>query len=153
MAGFHAVTGDAYSPKREENPRWLAQLPICPECGSSRAWRDGFRNNGIDMIQRWLCRDCGFRFSNPGLSHKKENQHTNTYRVCVSDSEAKNLVEVETTTRQETGQREATNDDKSSLFNFAWWQKKEGYAESTITSRVKLLKILTKRNANLLDPE
>ena len=42
---------------------------------------------------------------------------------------------------------------KSLLFQYAWWLKKQGYAESTIVSRVKLLRILAKRGANLLDPE
>ncbi|MEM2905618.1 MAG: site-specific integrase, partial [Candidatus Bathyarchaeia archaeon] len=36
---------------------------------------------------------------------------------------------------------------------FAWWLKKQGYADSTVTSRAKLLRILTRRGANLYDPE
>ncbi|NVM23799.1 MAG: hypothetical protein HWN68_18725, partial [Desulfobacterales bacterium] len=40
-----------------------AQLPKCPECGSGRAWRDGLRKTGRGDVQRWLCRDCGLRFS------------------------------------------------------------------------------------------
>ena len=37
---------------------------ICPQCGSNRIYRDGIRylTNG-ENIQRWLCRDCGLRFS------------------------------------------------------------------------------------------
>ncbi|RJS68580.1 site-specific integrase [Candidatus Bathyarchaeota archaeon] len=36
----------------------------CPECGSKKIWRDGLRylKDG-STIQRWLCRACGFRFS------------------------------------------------------------------------------------------
>jgi integrase len=36
----------------------------CPECGSDRLCRAGLRylSNG-EAIQRWLCRNCGFRFS------------------------------------------------------------------------------------------
>jgi len=158
MVGFHSSVGVSFSPKQVQTPDGksdmhsvgLHQPPTCPECNSTKAWKDGLRYNGNAVIQRWLCKDCGYRFS-LSQSNKKENKHTISYQVCANEKEAKNLVEVET--RQETGQREATNDVKSSLFNFAWWQKKEGYAESTITSRVKLLKILTKRNANLLDPE
>jgi transposase-like protein len=36
----------------------------CPECGSTRVWRDGLRylaKGGV--VQRWYCRDCGYRFS------------------------------------------------------------------------------------------
>ena len=38
----------------------------CPECGSSRVWKDGLRYPRGDegpSIQRFLCRSCGFRFS------------------------------------------------------------------------------------------
>ncbi|EMR73901.1 site-specific recombinase XerD [Thaumarchaeota archaeon SCGC AB-539-E09] len=45
------------------------------------------------------------------------------------------------------------SDVKSTLFEYAWWLKKEGYAESTIETRFKLLRILSKRGANLHDPE
>jgi integrase len=63
----------------------------------------------------------------------------------------KNLVVVESQT--EAGQREATADVKSILFQYAWWLKKEGYAESTITTRAKILKILSKRGADLQNPD
>lgn len=70
-------------------------------------------------------------------------------QVCAVG--AKNLAEVES--RTEAGLREATNDLRSLLFNFAWWLKKQGYAESTIESKVWLLRILAKRGADLHDPE
>lgn len=65
------------------------------------------------------------------------------------------MAEVETRTkRRVAGATEPTNADaKETIFQFAWWLKKQGYAESTITSRVKLLKVLVKRGANLYDPE
>jgi len=47
----------------------------------------------------------------------------------------------------------ATDNVNGILFQFLWWQKKEGYAETTITGRAKLLRILQKRGANLYDPE
>jgi integrase len=73
-------------------------------------------------------------------------------RVCVSDHEMKNLAKVET--RTESRLAGATNvDTKSLLFNFAWWMKKEGYAPSTITTRERLLKTLTKRGADLNNPD
>ena len=41
-----------------------AQPPIrCPECGSSQVWKDGHRETGLGKVQRFLCRDCGLRFS------------------------------------------------------------------------------------------
>ena len=40
----------------------------CPDCGSVRLYRAGLRYlcNG-KTIQRWLCRNCGFRFSEPNV--------------------------------------------------------------------------------------
>lgn len=69
-----------------------AQIPSsCPECGSSNVWRDGLRGE----VQRWLCRGCGFRFSQKPVSDGKE-QALNTgsnvpleRQICVS--ETKNL--------------------------------------------------------------
>jgi len=36
-------------------------VPKCPQCASERVWKDGWRG----PIQRWLCRVCGYRFSEP----------------------------------------------------------------------------------------
>lgn len=36
----------------------------CPECGSQRTWKDGKRYVEGGEIQRYLCRSCGYRFSN-----------------------------------------------------------------------------------------
>ncbi|MEM3766504.1 MAG: hypothetical protein QXU46_05715, partial [Candidatus Bathyarchaeia archaeon] len=45
------------------------------------------------------------------------------------------------------------NDMNAKILEFAWKLKKQGYAESTINGRVKLLKRLVRLGANLLDPE
>jgi integrase len=42
---------------------------------------------------------------------------------------------------------------RAKLIEFLWWMKKQGYAESTITGRVKALEVLCRRGANLYDPE
>jgi integrase len=129
------------------------QPPTCPECSGSRVLKDGFRNYLEEKLQRWLCRDCGYRFSDPVQTNKKENQHTSECRVRVSDNEMINLATVET--RQETGQREATTtpDIKGKIIDYVWWLKKEGYSETTIVGRSKLLKVLVKRGVDLYDPE
>jgi len=64
------------------------------------------------------------------------------------------LVKVETRTETRlAGATETDSETKSLLFNFAWWMKKEGYAPSTITTRERLLRTLTKRGADLNDPD
>jgi ribosomal protein L37AE/L43A len=40
--------------------------PLCPQCSSKKVWRDGLRSLSFgEEIQRWLCRDCRVRFSDP----------------------------------------------------------------------------------------
>jgi integrase len=40
----------------------------CVRCGSLKLWRDGWRYSLFgDQIQRWLCRVCGYRFSQPSV--------------------------------------------------------------------------------------
>ncbi len=45
-----------------------AQYPIyCPECGSERVCKDSLRKTVTGVIQGWLCRECGLRFSESNL--------------------------------------------------------------------------------------
>jgi integrase len=37
----------------------------CPQCGSEKTWRDGIRYSGFGQVQRYICRNCGYRFSDP----------------------------------------------------------------------------------------
>ena len=37
---------------------------ICPQCGSSKSFKDGLRYLADgSQVQRWLCRSCFYRFS------------------------------------------------------------------------------------------
>ncbi len=42
-----------------------SHIPLCPKCKSKKIWRDGQRAIYSETIQRWLCKNCGFRFSDP----------------------------------------------------------------------------------------
>ncbi|MGD6806343.1 MAG: IS1/IS1595 family N-terminal zinc-binding domain-containing protein [Candidatus Bathyarchaeia archaeon] len=35
----------------------------CPNCGSQKNWKDGMRKMPQGNVQRYLCRDCGTRFT------------------------------------------------------------------------------------------
>jgi integrase len=49
--------------------------PLCPQCGSQKTWKDGLRYSLTgDSIQRWLCRNCGNRFSQPGVKFDVSGQ-------------------------------------------------------------------------------
>ncbi len=107
MAGFHSSVGVSFSPKQVNS--WMsdhhvdppAQSPNCPECGSTKAWKDGFRHAEQGLVQRWLCRSCGKRFSQSSLTNKKENQLNLMYQVCVADGVTKNLDIIETRTQDQ----------------------------------------------------
>lgn len=88
----------------------------------------------------------GQAFNNPTAS-------TVTRRVCATEGEAKNLVAAETETKKQAAGDIQTTEIKALLFNYAWWLKKQGYAESTIEGWTKILRILSKRGVNLDDPE
>ncbi|MEM3627732.1 MAG: hypothetical protein QXZ25_06910, partial [Candidatus Bathyarchaeia archaeon] len=52
-----------------------SRLLKCPECGSAKTWKDGLRYLADGTaVQRFLCRNCGLRFSESTLQkHVKLN--------------------------------------------------------------------------------
>lgn len=148
----------------------------CPQCGSTKIWRDGLRNLADgSIVQRWLCRDCGYRFTDP--QHKAKTGWKNPpFSLNLQDGSDCNcqgnddlerrdstslgglvqtLAEVEKEDVSEKRAAGATleSDIKSALVNFVWWMKKQGYAEQTIRDRCKILKIMVNRGADLFDSE
>ena len=142
----------------------------CPECGSTKLFRDGFRYpaNG-QPVQRWLCRNCGFRFSEKRKNLKTKRDNNNKRQVCVAGSNpaSKNLAKAvlaltETDGRTTSGQAGAAApnqttqsqaDVKGEILDFAWWLKKNGYSEATIRTWTSALKTLVFFGANLNEPE
>jgi len=149
------------SPHKPSSPKY-------PECGSDRVWKDGLRQTSTGrQVQRYICRNCGFRFSFNGSDISKHAQKIHRqflkssqaipyYRqICAAQQKgAKNLAEVESQTeKQAAGATEQTADIKGKIIEFAWWMKKQGYSDATIEGRARVLKVLMKRGANVLDPE
>jgi predicted RNA-binding Zn-ribbon protein involved in translation (DUF1610 family) len=66
-----------------------APTPRCPECGSQRVWKDGLRYNPFGMIQRYLCRNCGYRFSHVPckLSKPRRLDFTRTGELNIKSGE------------------------------------------------------------------
>ena len=162
MAGFQASHGARFVPKqvqtteRKSDPQavGLHQPPTCPECGSAKVWKDGLRSYGNEMIQRWLCRSCGYRFSEQSHINKKENWQTLRYQVCADGKEAKNLEATETRTNEwAAGATPTTADVKGKIVEFLWHLKKEGYSQDTIKTYVHLLNQLAKRGADIFNAD
>ncbi|MEM2104806.1 MAG: tyrosine-type recombinase/integrase [Candidatus Bathyarchaeia archaeon] len=127
--------------------------PVCPECGSQLLYKDGLRYL-VDgsTVQRWLCRSCGYRFSEHGKFYKnfESNKTGDAHGKVLVMEEEKAVAE-----KREAGATEAKQqqDVKGQLVEFAWWMKKEGYRESTIISRKKRLMRLVQLGADLQNPE
>src|SRR3990170_2926571 len=144
----------------------------CPECNSLRVWKDGIRYTPYGEIQRYLCRDCSYRFSysersEPFEPHQEVHRQIlscgsaipSSRQVCVSQTKAMiNLAEVETRTQEKaagatTKSKPDSADIQGKIIETAWCLKREGYAESTIMNYPKYLRWLVKHGANLYDPE
>jgi len=146
--------------------------PLCPQCNSKRVWKDAKRQNSFGYeIQRWYCRSCGLRFSDPSDVErakkavenlkavetvdtkplKSEDSIVITSQICVK--ETKNL-EAEPQTAEVLRRNEnEIGEFKQKILEYALWLRSNGKSEATIFGRVKLLRRLTKRGANLYDPQ
>jgi len=189
-----------------------AQPPKCPECTSQKVWKDGLRRSRNGDVQRWLCRTCGYRFSEPKVnvnvtsefgetSHSGKNVSNLTIgtsnlpiekqldglsfggcenvashgasplftnvakplkafpcynskcRVCVSESEAKNLAEVET--QQSRPMREGTIKPenfatlKGEIISFLIYLKNQQYPETTIKTYGRILENFLRKGVDL----
>ena len=136
--------------------------PFCPQCGSTKLYKDGLRSlTDGTTIQRWLCRECSYRFTEKKPLQKKPNWQINTASALLSKrqvcelltEESKNLAIVP---RQESASREGTQqtaDTKGKIIEFLWHLEKQGKSKYTILCRKYMLGTLVKLGANLFDPE
>jgi len=174
MADFHAETqldnhifgkASSNSGKSGVLVASAGASPLCPHCGSDRLWRDGLRYSIFgDKIQRWLCRNCELRFSDPvdvqkswstferverveAKPRKATGDIVSTRQICVT--ETKNLA----AEQQQIEVPRRSEDINGKILEFLWQLKKEAYAEETITGYGYVLKTLAKRGANLFNPE
>ncbi|MCD6445690.1 tyrosine-type recombinase/integrase [Candidatus Bathyarchaeota archaeon] len=131
----------------------LRSQPLkCPLCGSKRLYKDGLRYLADGTtVQRYLCRDCGYRFT---LRHK--NSKSLKYKKTSGAHQKALLMEALKNT-EKSGTAGATEKDeaevKGKIVEFLWWMKKKGYSESTILSKGQILKRLVRLNADLFNPE
>ncbi len=158
-AGFNSC-------KLESSQDSTGTSPLCPQCGSKKVWRDGQRLIYSETIQRWLCKNCGFRFSDPAqlkafrsmmAKLKPKNEETKvikskvdrlfTRQICVS--ETKNLGP-EQLLKQIPERR---IDIAGKIVEYAWKMQKEGYGKETIRGNCGCLRALNVRGADLADPE
>jgi integrase len=140
----------------------------CPMCGSSRLYKDGVRHSADgDNVQRWLCRNCSYRFSWPSLDHSNQAQHgsrvctkplnrSSTYlpdrQLCVTLARSAKKLDTASEIKTVAGESQPqTRDFKGLVVQFMAYLEKEGYGrESKYPNNLKTLANL---GADLLDPE
>lgn len=150
--------------------------PQCPQCGSQKVWRDGHRLSVFgDDIQRWLCRDCGLRFSDLNQVQKSSDgaeKITRTQRQqlksgnsidspCqICDEESKNLGFAAETKTVAGDKRKSPKPLKLNLLpevvrgyiaKFEAYLERNGYDEHNTYPSILIR--LAGAGANLLDPE
>jgi integrase len=123
----------------------------CPNCHSKEICKDGFRRTNNGLIQRYLCNQCGFRFSDS----KNLNLDSDIYDVnqLCATIEAKKLdTATETTTvagEIEKRQQEA----KGKIIQFGILLQNKGKTRETIRTYTGALYTLLNKGANILDPQ
>jgi integrase len=146
----------------------VAPPPKCPQCTSQKVVRDGQRALPFgETIQRWYCKQCDRRFSDPEQLHAyrsmikalekrltkplKAQKWRNNRQICAEAAigGAKNLDPEQNSIQEVPEKRE---DIKGKLVQFAWWMRQEGYAAETIRGNGSCLKALISRGAILADP-
>lgn len=124
----------------------------CPQCGNSKVYCNGHRvlSDGTEA-QRYLCRSCGFRFTDP-KTLKIVPDNNSSSQICVN--EAKNLANVQTRIEKIcTGENSAKlpQETRGLLAKYLAYLEREGFYNET--SYYDLLSSLAHDGANLLDPE
>jgi len=137
-------------------------MRICPECGSQRTWKDGLRHVQGTPVQRYLCRSCGYRFSDPtyvskdpepvqnfhGLALNRSSSLLSNRQICATQTTgAKNLVRVEPQT-----EIVRTSPIAEQLVNYILYLKRLGRTESTISTYNRYITIISNKS-NLNDPD
>lgn len=160
---------DSYSSSGKQLPNQPG--PNCPQCGSAKIYRDGFRMRADGTpVQRFICRICGLRFSErapaessrplqncPRWQINRANPLVSSRQVCDLLTEGStNLATVEkeklpdSTIDTQTRQNLTIN---GKLVSTAFYMQKQGYAPETVRGHIGALNALIRRNADLMDPE
>lgn len=122
---------------------------ICPSCGSVEPYNNGHRYAyGLD-IQRFKCRVCGYRFSDPAAKTLKVNPDN------VLDSQQNNpCKELDLLAALETKENSAGNNTQHGyIVEYQWKMQKRQLAKNTIYNRSIWLNTLVKYGADLKNPE
>jgi integrase len=158
----------AFSEERQKSqtqcPPTEPQPLNCPQCGSTRIFKDGFRDSPLitqsnNPIQRFRCADYGHRFSKhlSEQSFKKELAYKRSSQISVIPQDMKNLTHTqEIKTCAEKGRHSPTENEIKAwlqIEKFLIQLKNDGRKDGTISNYRKSFKRLLQDGADLFEPE
>ena len=154
---------------------------VCPECGSQRTWKDGLRYVQGTSVQRFICRSCGYRFSETslnvskgpecnqkvhGLALNRSSSLLSNRQICATQTKGtKNLAEVETRTKNGLAGategaikttdffEEFSGDIRFYVLKYADNRLKQGCTEEGVKSYLYCLRNLLRNGADMNNPE
>jgi integrase/predicted RNA-binding Zn-ribbon protein involved in translation (DUF1610 family) len=124
----------------------------CPSCGGTKLYRDGIRYLADgSQTQRWLCRNCGFRFSESSLNNCQTKKEGGAHGKKALAVEAEKEME-----KREAGATEQTTrqaDVKGKIVELLWQLERDGRKQGTIANYRKNLMKMLREGVNLFEPE
>ena len=125
-------------------------IASCPQCHSNRLFKDGMRQlSDGSTVQRWLCRDCSYRFSDVHNNSKTDYIIQTSSQVCAILQDAKNLTTA--TEINVAGDQKQNSDFKGLMTVYMVKAVQKGMAETTIARNITNLEWIVK-NTDLNDP-
>lgn len=119
---------------------------VCPRCKSEEIWKDGIRVNISETVQRYQCKNCEKRFSEPVILFNSSNS-SDYCQVCDILAESKNLIVVADS--KTTGDK----DNSWIIREYENFLKKEGLEPTTTESYVSSIESLLNNSVDILNPE
>ncbi len=143
-----------------EPPDTRSKVPTsCPHCYSKKLWKDGLRKSVARSVQRYVCRVCGYRFSEQSgakslFSPSSLDSISQIGATPIAHGQlVRNLAAIEPLKEGPAGATTENQTLKGKIVEYEFWMLKRGYAKSTIECRTKVMKRLLKLGANIFDPE
>lgn len=146
------------SAKRRPEVHRLMQSPLtCPQCQKTRIVRDGHRYPNGEDIQRFVCKNCGFRFSEPvqGIIRDNKSRHGGDnpheeYILSLRAVSSQGAGDKPTTELKTVGGDKKTSKTTS---DFGQQLMNDGKSESTIRNCCNLIERLESKGIDPLKPE
>lgn len=121
----------------------------CPNCHSKKNWKAGVRQTLIGEVHRFLCQECGCRFS------EKPNIDFQANGDCQLRAILEEAKKLDTATEMKTVAGEigkTTQEIEVKMVQFAIALKNKGRTAETIRTYVTALYTLSNKGADLLNP-